>query len=95
MSIRSDAYTLAETVSPLLDEAGRDQLRQSVDGLDDALSVAIAGRVKAGKSTLLNALVGESVAPTDAAECTKAVTWYTDGTAYRARLVGVAKELRV
>jgi hypothetical protein len=38
--------------------------------------VAIAGKVKAGKSTLLNAMVGEMVAATDAAECTKLVTWY-------------------
>ena len=38
--------------------------------------VAIAGKVKAGKSTLLNAMIGEMVAATDAAECTKLVTWY-------------------
>ena len=38
--------------------------------LDEPLRVAIAGKVKAGKSTLLNALVGEQVAPTDAGECT-------------------------
>ena len=38
--------------------------------------VAIAGKVKAGKSTLLNALVGEEIAPTDAGECTRVVTWY-------------------
>ena len=35
-----------------------------------AARVAIAGKVKAGKSTLLNALVGEMLAPTDAGECT-------------------------
>ena len=35
--------------------------------------------VKAGKSTLLNALVGEELAPTDAGECTRIVTWYRDG----------------
>ena len=44
--------------------------------LDEPLRVAIAGKVKAGKSTLLNALVGEQVAPTDAGECTRVVTWY-------------------
>ncbi|GAA2572121.1 dynamin family protein [Pseudonocardia hydrocarbonoxydans] len=47
--------------------------------LDEPLRVAIAGKVKAGKSTLLNALVGENVAPTDAGECTRVVTWYRDG----------------
>jgi hypothetical protein len=47
--------------------------------LDQPLRVAFAGRVKAGKSTLLNALVGEQLAPTDAGECTRIVTWYRDG----------------
>jgi hypothetical protein len=54
--------------------------------LDEPLRVAIAGKVKAGKSTLLNALVGEELAPTDAGECTKIVTWYIDGIAYRVTL---------
>src|SRR3954447_14930577 len=50
--------------------------------LDEPLRVAIAGQVKAGKSTLLNALVGEELAPTDAGECTRIVTWYADGHTY-------------
>lgn len=58
--------------------------------LEGPLRVAIAGRVKAGKSTLLNALVGERLAPTDAGECTKVVSWYERGQGYevQARLVG-------
>jgi hypothetical protein len=51
--------------------------------LDEPLRVAVAGRIKAGKSTLLNALVGERLAPTDAGECTRIVTWYRDGHTYR------------
>ncbi|WP_214406541.1 dynamin family protein [Pseudonocardia lacus] len=51
--------------------------------LDEPLRIAVAGKVKAGKSTLLNALVGEQVAPTDAGECTQVVTWYRDGRAPR------------
>ena len=47
------------------------------------LRVAIAGRVKAGKSTLLNALVGERLAPTDAGECTRIVSWYRRGQSYQ------------
>jgi hypothetical protein len=47
--------------------------------LDEPLRVALTGRVKAGKSTLLNALVGERLAPTDAGECTRVVTWYRSG----------------
>jgi hypothetical protein len=44
--------------------------------LREPLRLAIAGMVKAGKSTLLNALLGEQIAPTDAGECTRLVTWY-------------------
>ena len=51
-------------------------LKQHLDRVDEPLRVAIAGKMKAGKSTLLNALVGEEIAPTDAGECTKVVTWY-------------------
>lgn len=54
--------------------------------LDEPLRVAIAGKVKAGKSTLLNALVGQELAPTDAGECTRIVTWYRDGVTYRVTL---------
>lgn len=50
--------------------------------LDGPLRIAVAGRVKAGKSTLLNALVGERLAPTDAGECTRTVTWYQRGDSY-------------
>ena len=38
--------------------------------------------MKAGKSTLLNALVGERLAPTDAGECTRIVSWYREGPGY-------------
>ncbi len=53
-------------------------LQHNLDRFDEPLRVAIAGKVKAGKSTLLNALVGEEIAPTDAGECTRIVTWYQD-----------------
>lgn len=44
--------------------------------LHEPLRLALAGIVKAGKSTLLNALLGERIAATDTAECTRIVTWY-------------------
>jgi Dynamin family len=65
--------------------------------LEEPLRVAIAGKVKAGKSTLLNALVGDELAPTDAGECTRLIWWFRDGITYRATLharVGPARPLR-
>ncbi|MGY1807533.1 dynamin family protein [Blastococcus sp. SYSU D00669] len=56
-----------------------DRLSELRRRLDEPLRVAIVGRVKAGKSTLLNALVGERLAPTDAGECTRVVTVYRHG----------------
>jgi hypothetical protein len=63
------------------------RLRDQIDRLDEPLRVAIAGKVKAGKSTLLNALVGEQIAPTDAGECTRVVTWYRDAPSPRVTLM--------
>ena len=62
------------------------ELQDVLERLDEPLRVAIAGKVKAGKSTLLNALVGEELAPTDEGECTRIVTWYRDGVTYRVTL---------
>lgn len=89
---------LPDDVRRLLDDAVevyRDEpaavarLRASRERMDEPLRVALAGRVKAGKSTLLNALVGERIAPTDAGECTRVVTWYRRGPVPRVLLHGV------
>jgi hypothetical protein len=86
---------LLERVRAFLDDAARvyagrgasaEYLEEQRKRLDEPLRVAIAGRVKAGKSTLLNALVGEPLAPTDEGECTQIVTWYHDGVTYRVTL---------
>lgn len=55
------------------------QLRQVRAGLTAPLRVAIAGRLKAGKSTLVNALLGREIAETDVGECTKVVTAFRYG----------------
>lgn len=61
-------------------EQARDRLVEARTRLHGPLRLAIAGKVKAGKSTLLNAILGDELAPTDAGECTKIVTWYSEGT---------------
>ncbi|MGW4635341.1 dynamin family protein [Nocardia sp. NPDC004415] len=61
------------------DPAAQALLRECDERLRQPLRVALAGSIKAGKSTLLNALVGQSIAPTNATECTRVVTWYRTG----------------
>lgn len=58
------------------DAAAIEQLDRYARRLHEPLRLAVAGMVKAGKSTVLNALIGEQIAPTDAGECTRIVTWY-------------------
>jgi predicted GTPase len=82
--------TLLAQVAHLVDAAAGQQDPEAAARVDaiaarlrEPVRVAIAGKVKAGKSTLLNALVGEQLAPTNATECTRIVTWYRDGHTYR------------
>src|SRR3954462_14186337 len=63
------------------------QLRQISDRLGEPLRVAIAGRLKAGKSTLVNALIGRRGAPTAVGECTRVVTRFRYGAADRVDVV--------
>lgn len=62
--------------------------------LAEPLRVAVAGMVKAGKSTLLNAIIGEEIAPTDTGECTRIVTWYRYGHSPRITLYPLEGEPR-
>jgi hypothetical protein len=47
--------------------------------VEEPLKLAVAGHTSAGKSTLVNTLIGHRVAPTAATECTRVVTWYRFG----------------
>ncbi len=82
-ALRERLRALCEAAAKLVDEQDqRDRITDLVVRIDGPLRVAFAGRIKAGKSTLLNALIGERVAPTDTAECTRFVTWYEYGPQY-------------
>lgn len=52
--------------------------------INEPIRIALAGTLKSGKSTLVNALVGECIAPTDATEATRIVTWFRHGPTPRA-----------
>ncbi|MEU8110957.1 hypothetical protein [Micromonospora sp. NPDC048947] len=58
------------------------ELRQQVARLEQPLRIAIVGPWRSGKSTVLNALMGEEIAPVERAD--GAFTWYEDGAAPRA-----------
>lgn len=77
---------LGDELSAALPSAQRSAFEAVQETLHAPLRVAVVGRVKAGKSTLVNALVGRRVAPTSAGECTQVVTWYTYGTPDRAEI---------
>jgi hypothetical protein len=80
------ASTLIEHVSELI-SAGKSlvpaSLQSTLDDLErrlrEPVRVAVVGRVNSGKSTLVNALLAQRVAPTDVSECTRLVTWFHYG----------------
>jgi hypothetical protein len=67
---------LAELPRPDKADDGLAQLRIE---LASPVRVAVAGRLKSGKSTLVNALLHQVAAPTDIGECTRMVTWFRYG----------------
>ncbi|PXX65308.1 dynamin family protein [Nocardia tenerifensis] len=79
--IVAEAHRLVDAARAALANEARPRalLADCAGRLDQPLRIALAGSLKAGKSTLLNSLVGQDIAPTDATECTRVVTWYRYG----------------
>jgi hypothetical protein len=71
-------------------------LEHHLNRLSGPLRLAVAGPWRAGKSTLVNALIGQDVAPVEADGVLPALTWYEDGPAPRVTsypVVGPAYDL--
>ena len=76
----------ADAAAAATNPAAAAAFAEVADRLRGPIRLAIGGKVKAGKSTLLNALIGEELAPTDAGECTRILTWYRHADRPYARL---------
>ena len=86
MSIADTTRALAaQAAVELRDTPAAAEVALVIDRLNGPLRVAIVGRVKAGKSTLLNALVRDRLAATDSGECTKVITEYRKAVSYDVR----------
>jgi Dynamin family len=80
------ARTCAE-VAPQLSGTAAAVVSDVLQRLDDpTLRIAVGGRLNAGKSTLVNTFLTQRLAPTDATECTRLVTWFRYGTAPKVRV---------
>lgn len=81
------AAQLCQRLRPQVSGPTAAALDEVLRRLDAPLQVAVAGRIKSGKSTLVNALIGRRVAPTDIGECTRLVTRFQYGTVDRVEVV--------
>ncbi len=70
---------LAALCSELIAEAPHPDLLRLASRVSGPLQVAVAGRLNSGKSTIVNALIGERIAAVDNTECTRLVTSYRYG----------------
>jgi len=76
-----------EALGALGDGEARTALLAVRANLDRPLQVTVAGGVSSGKSTLVNALLGQRIAAVDAGECTRVVTRFTYSHHERAEIV--------
>jgi hypothetical protein len=72
-----------------------DQLTHHLSRFDEPLRIAVAGPWQAGKSTLVNAIVGDEVAPIEVPDAEQVFTWYQDGSEPHATAYPAGIELPV
>ncbi len=75
------------TLAALGEGPSRDAVAAVRANLDRPLQVTVAGGVSSGKSTLVNALLGQQIAAVDAGECTRVLTRFTYDHHERAEVV--------
>jgi hypothetical protein len=92
--VAADIAAVIDAVESWLPHHERFKTAELRHCLHRPLRVALVGRVSAGKSTLLNALVGQRVAPTNETECTKVATLYRFGAPARVDVVGLDRHVR-
>lgn len=96
-SIHDELIDLCDTaIAALPSGTARDSVTAVRRNLDQPLQVTVAGGVSSGKSTLVNALLGQKIAAVDAGECTRVVTRFTYDHHERAEVIlhdGTARTL--
>ena len=78
---------LCQQLRPGLTPVSADRVTRVAGQLSGPLRLVVAGRIGSGKSTVVNALIGRRVAPTDVRECTRLVTRFRYGTVDRVEVV--------
>src|ERR1700759_2361437 len=86
--LTTQVATLCDDLVRHVDPQTAEQVKLIHSRLGEPLRVAIAGRLKAGKSTLVNALIGRRVAPTAVGEVPRVVTRFRYGPSDRVDVVG-------
>ncbi len=88
MTLADRAHSMLRDALDLYRDSPRatNWLRRHVDRLAEPLRVAVAGQPETGKSTLVNSLVGEEIAPLTVEEGRQVLAWYRGGMNPRAQV---------
>ncbi|MFV0533802.1 MAG: dynamin family protein [Cumulibacter sp.] len=74
---------MAESLLSRVPPATASEISAITSRLRGPLQLAVAGRIKSGKSTVVNGMIGRRVSATDVRECTRMVTRFQYGTVDR------------